>query len=150
MKTNKSYNTLFSFTTFIVLLFSISIQLSFAGTDTTKAGDQQFPLNDPRNPNCPCHKLQKQAEEEFAQQNNAKGQFNDVGNNNENKVNEIEKSNANLFSKIGVNSIRIPFSKRITKHKKKLVWINKVKFRFGYGLRRTKKSIPDYEICFKW
>jgi hypothetical protein len=25
----------------------------------------EFPLNDPRNPNCPCHKFQKLAEEEY-------------------------------------------------------------------------------------
>jgi len=27
----------------------------------------QFPLNDPRNPNCPCHKQQQQADEEYRQ-----------------------------------------------------------------------------------
>lgn len=33
-----------------------------------------YPINDPRNPNCPCHKYQKQAEEEYKKllgQNNA-------------------------------------------------------------------------------
>lgn len=27
----------------------------------------EYDINDPRNPNCPCHKLQKQAEEEYKQ-----------------------------------------------------------------------------------
>jgi hypothetical protein len=30
----------------------------------------KFDLNDPRNPDCPCHKLQKQAEQEYSGMNN--------------------------------------------------------------------------------
>jgi hypothetical protein len=37
--------------------------------DTTK---QQYALNDPRNPDCPCHKYQKLAENEYAELLNKK------------------------------------------------------------------------------
>ena len=30
---------------------------------------QEYDINDPRNPNCPCHKMQQLADEEFATQN---------------------------------------------------------------------------------
>jgi hypothetical protein len=29
-------------------------------------GQEKFALNDPRNPECPCHQLQRQADKEFA------------------------------------------------------------------------------------
>lgn len=34
-----------------------------AETDSTK---NKFPIDDPRNPNCPCHKYQEQADREYA------------------------------------------------------------------------------------
>jgi hypothetical protein len=46
---------------FIFLFFSLSSYASVA-TDTVK---QQYALNDPRNPDCPCHKYQKMAEDEY-------------------------------------------------------------------------------------
>ncbi len=48
---------------FLLLLFISKISFgTIINTDTTK---QQYALNDPRNPNCPCHKYQKLAEEEY-------------------------------------------------------------------------------------
>ena len=35
------------------------------GSNYYSQNGEQFPINDPRNPNCPCHKLQKQAEDEY-------------------------------------------------------------------------------------
>lgn len=35
------------------------------GSNSYSQNGEQFPLNDPRNPNCPCHKLQKQADDEY-------------------------------------------------------------------------------------
>jgi len=37
----------------------------FVGSNYYSQNGEQFPINDPRNPNCPCHKLQKQAEDEY-------------------------------------------------------------------------------------
>lgn len=150
MKTNRSYNTLIFSTGFIVLLFLISTQLSFAGTDTTKVADQQFPLNDPRNPNCPCHKLQKQAEDEFEQQNKSKDRFENIEN--YTNVNVKERNKLKSFSEIGEKGKRSISVLSITKykHKKKVIWITKVRFKFSKKVHRIKKTLPDYEICFKW
>lgn len=49
----------------IFLLFTLNTN---AATDTTKT-KQQYDINDPRNPDCPCHKYQKLAEEEYARKN---------------------------------------------------------------------------------
>jgi hypothetical protein len=51
----------------LFLLFSFVASGTFASsmpalTDTTK---KNFPLNDPRNPDCPCHKFQKIADDEY-------------------------------------------------------------------------------------
>ena len=34
-------------------------------TDSTKQKNIEYDINDPRNPNCPCHKYQQQAEKEY-------------------------------------------------------------------------------------
>ena len=44
-----------------LLMFLSTIVLS-------QTNNSSYDLNDPRNPDCPCHKLQKLAEDEFKQQ----------------------------------------------------------------------------------
>ena len=49
-------------------LFLISALVLFFTKSIFGSGDsvqQQFPVTDPRNPNCPCHAHQKKAEEEY-------------------------------------------------------------------------------------
>ena len=59
----KTLRTLWFFTLCTLWLnFSVLPLKAIPPKDTTK---QQFDLNDPRNPHCPCHKYQKQAEEEY-------------------------------------------------------------------------------------
>jgi hypothetical protein len=49
---------------FFLLLFS---QISLAGTGSTKAkkDSSKYDINDPKNPDCPCHKYQELADKEF-------------------------------------------------------------------------------------
>lgn len=47
----------------IILLFACS--RVFAQHSDTVVDPTSFPLSDPRNPNCPCHKLQQLADEEY-------------------------------------------------------------------------------------
>lgn len=151
MKTNRLYNTLFSTTALIVLLFLLFSLSSFAITDTTKSIDQHYALNDPRNPDCPCHKFQKQAEDEFAQQTNDKDHSDNVGNNHVNTINGIEKNKPNFVVEKRGKSIKThPVSFTKNKRKKKIIGITKIKFKFLKRNNRIKKTIPDYEICFKW
>jgi hypothetical protein len=39
--------------------------LFIGGINFLNAQSNQYPINDPRNPNCPCHKFQKIADEEY-------------------------------------------------------------------------------------
>ena len=136
----------------LYILFFFLTQLSFAGTDTTKIANQQYALNDPRNPDCPCHKLQKQAEDEFAQQNNIKNQFDNVENSNKNNINEIEKNRSNSINEVGEKVIKTTSTTTFSKykHKKKIVWVTKIKFKISKRIHRIKKTNPNYQVCFKW
>lgn len=131
------------------LLFFLIFQFSFAITDTAKVTKQQYPLNDPRNPDCPCHKLQKQAEDEFALQNNVNKEVeNTIGNN----ANEIVKNNIISKSKVvdRAKSSDNASSNMKSGHKKNHNWITKRTFRYKQKLKKIKRQIPQYEICFKW
>src|SRR5438094_2799694 len=48
----------------IVLLPQISFAVNISPGDSSK---NKYDINDPRNPQCPCHKYQKQADDEFKQ-----------------------------------------------------------------------------------
>ncbi len=52
----------------LALLLTLTLSLAgFAQIDTTKGDPRKvYPLSDPRNPDCPCHKLQEQADKEYA------------------------------------------------------------------------------------
>jgi hypothetical protein len=54
--------------TFMVVLFIFFFKSSFSreSDDTTKKAVSTYDINDPRNPDCPCHKYQKLADEEYA------------------------------------------------------------------------------------
>ncbi|MDP3556960.1 MAG: hypothetical protein Q8T03_06260 [Bacteroidota bacterium] len=51
----------------VVFFILLCFQFSFANAFNIKEDSliSKFPLNDPRNPHCPCHKYQKLADEEF-------------------------------------------------------------------------------------
>lgn len=53
---------------FFLLVLIVFPMYSVTG-DSVKTGNTQYPLNDPRNPHCPCHKYQQLAEKEYALQN---------------------------------------------------------------------------------
>ncbi|MDP2385068.1 MAG: hypothetical protein Q8M29_01735 [Bacteroidota bacterium] len=50
---------------YILALSCISLFSYASGEDSTKT---KYDINDPRNPNCPCHKYQKIADEEYQKQ----------------------------------------------------------------------------------
>ena len=47
---------------FVLFCFQFSFANAIVKEDTLKS---RFDINDPRNPNCPCHKYQKLADEEY-------------------------------------------------------------------------------------
>jgi|SRR6218665_1242605 len=46
--------------------------LLFVLVSQSLSAQSQYDINDPRNPDCPCHKYQQQAEDEYARMNKAK------------------------------------------------------------------------------
>ena len=50
-----------------LLLFWMCIPFSGVSFNPPDSANAQFPIDDPRNPNCPCHHYQKLAEEEYKQ-----------------------------------------------------------------------------------
>ena len=68
----------------LILLFSNS-------AFSQNLGNQEYDINDPRNPNCPCHKLQQMADDEYNKIQND----NNRQNNNLNVQNQLFASNFN-------------------------------------------------------
>lgn len=127
-----------------IFIFLFFVQFTFA-QDTL----QKYELNDPRNPNCPCHKLQKQAEEEYAQKNKQNVLENAEANNQHTHVVQ-EKVVLPLNSQQSSVSSVSSASGNVSKHRKKSVWFKKLKFRYSKKMKRTKKVRPDYSVCCKW
>lgn len=129
------------------LLFFLFTQISFAQPGNDK---QVFDLNDPRNPDCPCHKYQKMADEEF-EQLQKKNKLNPPI-----EVAELEKDQ-NLavkerqLEKIEVDTHR-PHSQYSKKKKRKIVKRRIHKHINLFSLRsfKTKRFKPSYSVCFKW
>lgn len=114
-----------------------------ATTDTTKNQKPPYDLNDPRNPNCPCHKYQKLAEAEFAKNNQSI-------NNQSNKLSQILKNDINP----DVNSKQkkvANHSEKIPSRKKRHLFM-KLKFRVVSFNRKWQKIKfePNHHLCFKW
>ena len=86
------------------LLFFILIKISFAQPVNTI--NQEYDLNDPRNPNCPCHKYQKMADDEFKKlQKKDKSNHTEKIADKENRQNKIsqKKNKSNHSEKVADN-----------------------------------------------
>lgn len=106
------------------------------------AGKNKYELNDPRNPDCPCHKLQKQAEEEYAQQHRQVSPPDNV--NSAQVMSQVQNS---LYG----NSISE--HSMVSKHRRKKIApakFNNLRFRFTKKMNRVKTCRPDYSVCYKW
>lgn len=89
---------------FMGLLFFLLIKISLAQPVNTI--NQEYDLNDPRNPNCPCHKYQKMADDEFKKlQKKDKSNHSEKIADKENRQNKIsqKKNKSNLSEKIAEN-----------------------------------------------
>ena len=144
----------------LILLLMLLSTIVFSQTN-----NQQYDLNDPRNPDCPCHKLQKQAEDEYKQQhmeNNADNQMalninkvniiNQGNNFNDNNTNSIQTNEGNDNFGAGSQKASTGFSGFGGIQKKKdLLWLIQKK-RNIYKIKHSK--IKKFRIrtsdCFHW
>ena len=124
------------------LLFFLFTLISFA-----QPNQQDFDLNDPRNPNCPCHKYQKMADDEFIKLQK-KNKIIDI-------VEVKDKQDLNVLEEKSKNS-EISTDISHTRHTKKqmpelLKWRMQKRISF-FTLRcpKKKKFKPRYSVCFKW
>ena len=102
----------------LLILISICVKgFSFTshGKDTTK---NKYDLNDPRNPNCPCHKHQQQAENEYRQLQN-QANFSNVNKfvNDNNPGDEFDGNDADGF---GFGKVNLKLGKISFSHSKRL------------------------------
>ncbi|MDO9187808.1 MAG: hypothetical protein Q7W13_17505 [Bacteroidia bacterium] len=129
------------------LLFFLFTQISFAQPRNDK---QVFDLNDPRNPDCPCHKYQKMADDEFEQINKKKKldealDLAELGD--DHKLNRIE-----IQSKDSKKKSHPAHSNNSKKKKRKTVKrsVNNHINLFSLRSFKTKRFKPTYSVCFKW
>jgi hypothetical protein len=129
------------------LLFFLFTQITFAQPGNDK---QVFDLNDPRNPDCPCHKYQKMADEEFEQLNKKKkldqsGEVADVGDDQNLNPKQQQSKDPEIVSNpphsnYSKNKKRKKVKRRVHKH------INL----FSLRSFKKKRFKPSYSVCFKW
>jgi hypothetical protein len=102
--------------------------------NTRPSARQEYDLNDPRNPNCPCHKRQQQAEREYQQLQGNLGNFynNQINDNNGNEnVGSGSFGNEPVRVSFGFGKISFNRTKKVKAEKVTLVKDKKVKTRGG-------------------
>ena len=118
----------------LCLLFYASPCKAYLPNDSTK---QKYDLNDPRNPDCPCHKFQKLAEDEYK----------DKVKNGAVKVFETYAF-ATIEPNKGYQSKH--FTEVKTSNHSMKYYYNKFLFRYEKHHRKQKRIKVNYGICFKW
>ncbi|MBK7183925.1 MAG: hypothetical protein IPH89_13945 [Bacteroidetes bacterium] len=120
------------------LLFFIASNVMFA---------QQYDINDPRNPDCPCHKMQQLADKEFlmlGDQNNLNE------NDREQNVNNVDfEKNSNEGNGLVENKGASHNYGKI-KRRQKNTWIKKKVFKISNKYRFKKRKKINVAICYKW
>lgn len=109
--------------------------------DSTKT---KYELNDPRNPDCPCHAAQKLADEEYRklQEQNA---INDVQDNADNQA-DVNKNTDHSGTSSSIGTKHYSKSYRALKHMNKLM--KKMKRQMGKKNNGTKKGKRRLVNCF--
>jgi hypothetical protein len=102
--------------------------------DSTK---QKYDLNDPRNPDCPCHKYQKLAEDEY-----------------KNKEKRVVVSAFDTHALATIESNKVHQSKhylkkRFEKHSMKYYY-NRFLFRYEKHHKKQKRIKVKSGTCYKW
>jgi hypothetical protein len=154
----------------LIVLFTFACSSLKAVNDTLKKKQPVYDLNDPRNPNCPCHKYQKLADEEFLKQKKPKDQFvvqfADIQKDNMRSYSYMSRKNVileefkpqprelnfNSASQSNKNVTRYKNAKKDdVKNQSKFV-LKKLKFKIykAYSKRRKVKFSKNYNNCFTW
>ena len=137
-KSNKISRAQGSANFIFLLLFFIASNVMFA---------QQYDINDPRNPDCPCHKMQQLADKEFAMLGD---QNNMNENDREQNVNNVDfEKNSNEGNGLVENKGASHNYGKI-KRRQKNTWIKKKVFKISNKYRFKKRKKINVAICYKW
>ncbi|HEX8515456.1 MAG TPA: hypothetical protein VF868_04595 [Bacteroidia bacterium] len=104
----------------LIFTCAFLIAVSFAACGQQGVKEPQFDINDPRNPRCPCHKLQKLAEEQYQQRHRT-----------------VKRP-----SYPGKHGFRVQRSKLEKK-------VTALRLRF-LRKNLNGKVKPDFSVCYKW
>ncbi len=106
----------------------------------------KYDLNDPRNPDCPCHAAQKLADEEYKKSLEQHQENNPVDQNN----NDLDKNNSNGNSNTvsGSTGSQKHYNYRTKQLKKLAKWSKRLKKKMGKKSNGTKKWNHRLASCF--
>ena len=122
---------------FLLLLSGFPLLSEAMVSDTAKS---KYPLNDPRNPDCPCHQYQRMADEEYRRSGNSGNRSLDEGNQQDHQVKGEPGRNHSVTASTGIKK------KRKGKMKKMTYW----KKRHFNRYKGAKKIRLDPASCYKW
>lgn len=134
-------------------LFCISAQFSYAQVNKNH---EQYDINDPRNPNCPCHKYQKMADDEYkqTQHSNQTNQFvinADIDPVRNKGIDRSFQQKDRAFNpKTNTISLSSDISYKRSKKKNPGASIRKKINRTKLKYSKIRKQRPDYSVCYKW
>lgn len=140
---------------FLFLLFSCSIIAQ-------ENNGTEYDINDPRNPNCPCHKYQKAADEEYQRELNKQNMIVQVANvgsstftiidsskyiiNKDKEIKEHEKTEEKEVTIASKNELK---SEKATKHRIKHKRVKNTKHK-APKKRKFKFGKKDNSRCTHW
>jgi hypothetical protein len=141
IKKHRNIFSVFLVHSFVLLLvFSINSFKLYSQNNFT-----QFDINDPRNPDCPCHKRQKLAEDEYMRISNS------LLKKEENNFNKLQKEKDPINGiRTGNKSLKSNVVKRCKKRRKEFFDLKKLKFRIIRKAYISKHTHTDYSVCYKW
>jgi hypothetical protein len=127
----------------LFLLFIIASNVTVA---------QQYDINDPRNPNCPCHKMQQLADKEFAMLTNQDSEVEKDSRKPDNKqvLNDVQLENQKSLNNSIEKSRNTSMNYDKVKRRQKNTWIKKTAFKFSNKYRFQKRKKVNVAICYKW
>lgn len=126
----------------VIILVSLKHFTCFALNHLSDFSDsmvKKYPLTDPRNPKCPCYKLQKKADKEF----NKLNKRNAATSNSHLSSNKNERKSLSPY----VNSnIKSPFNITCFQKKPAIHKMEKRKKRSKFSLKKSPDSCPKWQF----
>ncbi len=115
--------------------------LFFLFLSVLKINAQQYDINDPRNPDCPCHKMQELADKEFAMLNGSEN----VQSDSDLEDGEDEQQQVDRSLNGNGSVVYDQLSRR-----RRSIWIKKTVFKISNKYRFKKRGKINVAICYKW